>query len=63
MRFCKLEIKENLSEYCSEISWMDQSLNLLSQILNITDYIELLSYKVIELLSTTTELITNSIKV
>lgn len=42
---------------------MDQSLNLLSQILNITDYIELLSYKVIELLSTTTELITNSIKV
>lgn len=42
---------------------MGQLLNLLSQILNITDYIELLSYKVIELLSTTTELITNSIKV
>lgn len=42
---------------------MDQLFNLLSQILNITDYIELLSYKVIELLSTTTELITNSIKV
>lgn len=38
---------------------MDQSLNLLSQILNITDYIELLSYKVTELLSITTELITN----
>lgn len=42
---------------------MDQSLNLLSQILNITDYIELLSYKVTELLSIITELITNSIKV